>query len=227
MSFLVKRLTETAVLPKRGSAQAAGYDLYADVDITVPSCYCKTELTNQYADLGNGLSLSTGRKEVINVGTGSCLVSTGIAVKISEGYYGRVASRSGLAVKSHLEVGAGVIDSDYRGEVKVLLRNLGSQPFEVKKGDRIAQLILEKIITPDPLEVKDLDDTARGEGGFGSTGIKSLIKDVSNLSLEKSTDKMFKCDSCQAVLPEFPHDGRYYKIACANCKHDNFVLFMP
>ncbi len=219
MAFLVKRLTETAVLPKRGSAQAAGYDLCADVNVTVPSCYLNI---NTITVDKNNLCVLPVNAITNFVGTGSCLVSTGIAVKIPEGYYGRVASRSGLAVKSHLEVGAGVIDSDYRGEVKVLLRNLGSQPFEVKQGDRIAQLILEKIITPDVTEVKDLDDTVRGNGGFGSTGISTLTKDVSNPSLEK----FFKCEKCQALLPEFPHDGRYYKVACTNCKQDNFVLYM-
>ena len=161
--FFVKRLTETAVLPKRGSSQAAGYDLYADQAGTVPECQYLEQFAGRDCN-NNGIIKRT-------VTTGSYLVSTGIAVKIPIGYYGRVASRSGLAVKNGLEVGAGVIDSDYRGEVKVLLRNLGSQPFEFKSGDRIAQLIIEKIETPDVEEVTDLDVTDRGAGGFGSTGV--------------------------------------------------------
>lgn len=82
-----------------------------------------------------------------------------------------VASRSGLALKHSIDVGAGVIDADYRGPVGVLLFNHSDADFEVKLGDRIAQLIIEKIFTPDVTEVEDLDPSVRGEGGFGSTGI--------------------------------------------------------
>lgn len=81
------------------------------------------------------------------------------------------APRSGLALKHAIDVGAGVIDADYRGPVGVILFNHFDVDFEVKVGDRIAQLILEKIVTPAVLEVEDLDSTTRGEGGFGSTGV--------------------------------------------------------
>ena len=165
--FFVKRLTATATAPKRGSSQAAGYDLYADQSGTVPDC--------SYLEKIVGIDCNNNAVVRKIVTTGSYLVSTGIAVKIPIGYYGRVASRSGLAVKNTIEVGAGVIDSDYRGEVKVLLRNLGSQPFEFKSGDRIAQLIIEKIETPEVEEVTDLDVTDRGDGGFGSTGVSSTV----------------------------------------------------
>jgi len=101
---------------------------------------------------------------------GKALVATDISLAIPSGYYGRVAPRSGLAVKHFIDVGAGVIDEDYRGPVGVVLFNFGEKEFEIKKGDRIAQLILEKIITPEVEEVADLDVTKRGEGGFGSTG---------------------------------------------------------
>ncbi len=77
------------------------------------------------------------------------LVSTGLSMAIPEGYYGRVAPRSGLAVKNFIDVGAGVLDPDYRGEVKVLLFNFSEVDFEVKKGDRIAQLVLEKCGLPE------------------------------------------------------------------------------
>lgn len=96
--------------------------------------------------------------------------STGISLAVPVGHYGRVAPRSGLAVKHGIDVGAGVIDADYRGEVKVLLFNFGEVAYEVKKGERIAQLVLERISTPEVTEVEDLDSTARGENGFGSTG---------------------------------------------------------
>ncbi|EGT54310.1 hypothetical protein CAEBREN_12068 [Caenorhabditis brenneri] len=101
---------------------------------------------------------------------GKWLVSTGIHMKLPYGYYGRVAPRSGLAAKHFIDVGAGVIDSDYRGEVKVLLFNFGDADFEVKKGDRIAQLILEQIAHCRYEQVDSLEDTERGAGGFGSTG---------------------------------------------------------
>lgn len=84
---------------------------------------------------------------------------------------GSVAPRSGLAWKHSIDVGAGVIDADYRGPVGVILFNHSDVDFEVKAGDRIAQLIIEKIMTPDVMEVEDLDSTVRGEGGFGSTGV--------------------------------------------------------
>jgi dUTP pyrophosphatase len=98
------------------------------------------------------------------------LVDTGIAITLPPGTYGRVAPRSGLAVKKGIQVGAGVIDPDYTGEVKVLLFNDGEGDFVIKKGERIAQLIIERCETPTIEEVDSLDDTERGEGGFGSTG---------------------------------------------------------
>lgn len=92
---------------------------------------------------------------------------------IPEGNYGRIAPRSGLAAKNMIDVGAGVIDSDYRGEVKVLLFNLSDVDFEVSKNDRIAQLIIEKYTPTQLVEVEELDSTVRGVGGFGSTGVKA------------------------------------------------------
>lgn len=83
---------------------------------------------------------------------------------------GRIAPRSGLASKHSISTGAGVIDADYRGPVKVLLFNHGEVDYEIKEGDRIAQLVLERIYTPEVQEVEELDETVRGAGGFGSTG---------------------------------------------------------
>ncbi|KAG9489323.1 deoxyuridine 5'-triphosphate nucleotidohydrolase, mitochondrial isoform X2 [Eleutherodactylus coqui] len=98
------------------------------------------------------------------------IVKTDIQISVPSGCYGRVAPRSGLAAKHFIDVGAGVIDEDYRGNVGVVLFNFGKEPFAVKKGDRIAQLICEQIVYPELEEVKVLDDTERGAGGFGSTG---------------------------------------------------------
>jgi dUTP pyrophosphatase len=99
------------------------------------------------------------------------VIKTGVSVAVPPGTYGRVAPRSGLAVRMGIDVLAGVIDEDYRGELAVILLNTGDAPFEVSPGDRIAQLILERIVTPDTVMVDDLDDTVRGAGRFGSTGV--------------------------------------------------------
>jgi dUTP pyrophosphatase len=98
------------------------------------------------------------------------MARTGLAVAIPPGFYGRIAPRSGLAAKKGLDVLAGVIDSDYRGEVCCLLYNTGESPIELPAGSKICQLIVEQIITPEAAWATDLDETARGAGGFGSTG---------------------------------------------------------
>ena len=87
-----------------------------------------------------------------------------------QGYYGRIAPRSGLAMKTGLDVLAGVLDADYRGEILCLLYNTGDQPIELPAGSKICQLILERIITPEAVWSDDLAVTGRGAGGFGSTG---------------------------------------------------------
>ena len=98
------------------------------------------------------------------------MARTGLAVAIPPGFYGRIAPRSGLAAKNGLDVLAGVIDSDYRGEVCCLLYNTGDEPINLPAGSKICQLIVEQIITPEATWVSELDETARGAGGFGSTG---------------------------------------------------------
>ena len=95
---------------------------------------------------------------------------TGLAVAIPLGYYGRVAPRSGLAAKHGLDVLAGVIDADYRGEIGCLLYNTGAEPINLPAGSKICQLIIEQIVTPTAAWSEDLDETSRGAGGFGSTG---------------------------------------------------------
>jgi dUTP pyrophosphatase len=135
----VKLLSDTAKAPTRGSAHAAGYDLYASVAVTI----------------------AAGDR---------ALVPLGISVAVPEDCYARIAPRSGLAVKAGISTGAGVVDCDYRGEVRVLLFNHGKEAFEVKAGDRIAQMILERVYTPEVQVVDSLVETVRGAGGFGSTG---------------------------------------------------------
>ena len=98
------------------------------------------------------------------------MAPTGLAVAIPAGFYGRVAPRSGLAVKKGLDVLAGVIDSDYRGEICVVLYNTGDETIHLPAGSKICQLIIEQIITPEGAWAMDLDETVRGAGGFGSTG---------------------------------------------------------
>ena len=107
---------------------------------------------------------------------GKALVGTGLAFGIPEGNYGRIAPRSGLAAKNSIDVGAGVIDSDYRGEVKVLLFNFSDEDFCFNEGDRMAQMIIEKYTMTTIQEMETLDATVRGEGGFGSTGVSSSAK---------------------------------------------------
>jgi len=107
--------------------------------------------------------------DIVILPMNKALIPTGLAVEIPEGCYGRIAPRSGLSAKKFIDVGAGVIDRDYRQEVKVLLFNFGVEVYFVKKGDRIAQLILERIETPDVIVVSELSATTR-TGGFGSTG---------------------------------------------------------
>jgi len=96
--------------------------------------------------------------------------STGIAVKLPLGTYGRVASRSGIAVKHNVHVGAGVVDPDYTGEIKVVLCNNGTSTVRFNAFERIAQLILEKYAVARVVEVTEVSSTNRGSGGFGSTG---------------------------------------------------------
>ena len=117
-----------------------------------------------------GYDLSSAENAIVPA-RGRKMIKTGIAIGIPQGHYGRVAPRSGLTLKNGIDVGAGVIDEDYRGEVCVILFNHSDEDFIVNIGDRIAQLILEKISTPDVEVVNSLESTEREFSGFGSTGI--------------------------------------------------------
>ena len=99
------------------------------------------------------------------------MINTGVKIAIPKNFYGRIASRSSMAMKG-IDVCAGVIDSDYRGEIKVLLYNTKDEPFEVNLGDRIAQIIFTRVEYFNFQVVSDLANSQRGEGGFGSTGAK-------------------------------------------------------
>jgi len=105
------------------------------------------------------------------------LVDTGIAIRLPSGIYGRLAAGSGMALRHGIAVGGGVIHVDYTGEIEVILRNDGDTSYQFKAGDRIAQLIVEKIQTHAPMEIDNLDDTEKGAQGFGSSdlGPKRLI----------------------------------------------------
>ncbi|QLG73792.1 hypothetical protein HG535_0F03030 [Zygotorulaspora mrakii] len=117
-----------------------------------------------------GYDIYASKAEIIPA-QGQGLVSTDVSFTVPVGTYGRIAPRSGLAVKHGIQTGAGVVDRDYTGEVKVILFNHSQKAFEIKKGDRIAQLILERIVDDaEVVIVESLEDTDRGAGGFGSTG---------------------------------------------------------
>lgn len=116
-----------------------------------------------------GYDLTSARGMIIK-GHDKGIVQTDIAIKVPHGTYGRIAPRSALAVKHFIDVGAAVIDEDYRGNVGVVLFNHSEKDFKVNRGDRIAQLIIEVIQTPEVINVERIDETVRGCGGFGSTG---------------------------------------------------------
>jgi dUTP pyrophosphatase len=139
----IKKLRQGANLPRYGSAYAAGADL----------CACIEE------------------EKVIGAGQ-TVLIPTGIAMELPLGLVGLIYARSGLASKRNLAPAnkVGVIDCDYRGEVLVALHNHGAEPQTISNGDRIAQMIITPVITPEYIVSDSLDDTQRGGGGFGSTG---------------------------------------------------------
>ena len=129
----------------------------------------------KYAQVGDaGCDLIAAEEMVLSAGGGSALVPTGIAIALPEGYAGFIQPRSGLAAKHGVTClnTPGLIDSGYRGELKVLLINTDpTTPFEIKRGERIAQLVIQKVEQAEFVETEDLSKTERGDGGFGSTGV--------------------------------------------------------
>jgi len=142
VKLLIKKLQKNIILPEYKTDGSSGMDLMANVEQTV--------------------KILPGEKKII---------STGIMVAIPEQYEIQIRPRSGLAAKNGISVlnTPGTIDSDYRGEIKVILINLGKDIFEIKKNDRIAQMIICPIIKAELKEVESLPETIRGGGGFGST----------------------------------------------------------
>lgn len=140
----VKNRCSDLDLPTRASEHAAGFDLRAAVDMP--------------------LILAPGER---------ALVPTGISVAIPPGYEGQVRPRSGLAIRNGIALvnAPGTIDADYRGEVQVIAINLGQEPFTIARGDRIAQLVIAPVLDVALEAVEELGGTARGSGGFGSTGV--------------------------------------------------------
>jgi dUTP pyrophosphatase len=127
-----------------------------------------------YASSGAaGADLCSAEAGTVELAPGDrAAIATGLVLEIPEGYEAQVRPRSGLAIRHGVTVvnGPGTIDSDYRGELKVLLINLGSEPMRVERGDRIAQLVVAPVTRVDFEEVSELAETERGSGGFGSTG---------------------------------------------------------
>ena len=143
--ILIKRLSKEVSLPKYETSGSSGMDLAANIDASI--------------ELGSGKSV---------------IVPTGLAVALPRGFGIQIRPRSGLAAKKNISVlnTPGTIDADYRGEIKVILINLGDQKFTIEKGLRIAQMVVCPVVKAQLEEVNELNDTARGEDGFGSTGTK-------------------------------------------------------
>jgi len=178
-----RRMRPGAMVPTRQTEGSVGYDLHfcpADgKPVTIPSVWtsvfcCVAGMVPTLIDMRHSIEvIGQVRKYWLDrLKVGSTLLSTGIAVAIPPGYEGQVRSRSGLSYKHSLLLicGAGTIDQDYRGEICVPLLNLGPVPVVLQPGERIAQVIIAPVLTPEWVEA-DLDDTARGKGGFGSTGM--------------------------------------------------------
>ena len=143
--ILIKRLSKEVSLPKYETSGSSGMDLRAYID--------------------SNININPGQ---------TAIIPTGLALSIPKGFEVQIRPRSGLAAKQKISVlnTPGTIDADYRGEIKVILINLGPEPFKVEKGLRIAQMIVCPIVQAQLKEVDDLSETERGKGGFGSTGTK-------------------------------------------------------
>lgn len=143
MILKLKKLNDNAIIPTRGSEKAAGYDLYAAEEASIKA------------------------GETVKIGTG-------IAVAIPDGYFGGIYARSGLATKEGLRPAncVGVIDSDYRGELIVSIHNDSSVDRIIEKGERMAQLVVQPYLSVEFEEADELDETERGDGGFGHSGKK-------------------------------------------------------
>lgn len=145
IKILIKRLSQQISLPKYETIGSSGMDLSANID--------------------NYIEIQPGK---------SAIIPTGLSISIPKNYEVQIRPRSGLAAKQQITVlnTPGTIDSDYRGEIKIILINHGDKKFKVEKGLRIAQMVVCPVIQAEIIEVNELEDTKRGQGGFGSTGKK-------------------------------------------------------
>lgn len=152
----IKQLTKTAIIPTRNSEKAAGYDLYAD------------RVVNQHSDT----TPSDINDTIVIPPHSTTMISTGIAIAIPDGYFGAIFARSGISTKRGLRPAncTGVIDSDYRGDIIVALHNDSDEPQVVEPHERIAQLVIISYQSVEFEVVYELDETERGENGFGSSG---------------------------------------------------------
>jgi dUTP pyrophosphatase len=137
-------------------------------ELKIKKLHPKAQVPQYQSEQAIGLDLHSV-KQVTIPAQGRALVPTGIAIECPQEHYARIAPRSGLSVKHSIDVGAGVIDPDYRGQVQVLLVNQKNQEYIVKEGERIAQMILEKASQPKITEAQELSETKRDQKGFGST----------------------------------------------------------
>lgn len=146
ITFKLKKLSDNAIVPKYAHVGDAGMDLYSTEEVRIPPMSAK-------------------------------LVHTGIAIALPDGYEAQIRSRSGLALKSGVFVlnSPGTVDSCYRGEIGVILFNTTKHDFYVQSGSRVAQMVLAPITIGEAVVVEDLDETDRGDGGFGSTGITNKL----------------------------------------------------
>ena len=144
------------------------------VHVNVLKCHEDAQMPKR----GSGFSAGSDLHSVLDYyiePKSRCLISTGLKMQFPSNVYARIAPRSGLALKNGIDVMAGVIDPDYTGEIKVLLYNTSDMQFEIKKGDRIAQIIFEQFKYPNFSEVSEINETDRSSGGFGSTGVGYFI----------------------------------------------------
>ena len=148
-------------------------DMKASNALRVKLLSAKGVLPVKSTTLAAGYDLSSAQQLTIPV-NGRALVQTDISLSVPKGTYGRIAPRSGLAVKHGITTGAGVIDADYTGPIGIVLFNHGDQDFQIKEGDRIAQLILEQVANKPVIQVQELTHTTRGDKGFGSTGSQQI-----------------------------------------------------
>lgn len=146
----VRLVHREAQLPKRMTEGSVGFDLYAAEAVTISGAIARE---------GGGVDI------------GRAIVPIGIEIELPEGTVGRIASRSGLSVNHNIEVGAGWVDNDYRGQIVVELKNLSSIPYKVNVGDRVAQLVILSAVVGDVELVTKIAKTDRGSSGLGSTGL--------------------------------------------------------